>query len=291
MIRIYAVLLVGVFSVSLASIIIKLAWDVPAVIMSTYRLGISSIILLGWSTLRSKKVLPPTKKELLIAAVSGLFLSFHFISWIASIKLTSIASSVTLVSTSPIFVLLISLFIFKEKQDFKSIAAAVGAVLGSGLIAFSDSGFSVGRVDEAALLGDLFAFFGALSVAVYFLAGSFLRKNIDTFQYITLVYSFSAIFTLIFAILSGKSFIGYRGISYVYMLLLALVPQLMGHTSFNWALKHLKANAVAISTLGEPIGASILAYLFFNQKVGFLQLIGMAVVLVSIFIALKEGKK
>lgn len=285
------VLLVGILSVSLASVIIKLTSDVPSVIMSAYRLGISSLILLGLSFAKSAKILPKTKSELFIASISGLFLSIHFISWIASIKLTSIASSVTLVSTSPIFVLLISFFIFKEKQDAKTVLATVGAVAGSAIIAFSDSGFAMGKLDKTSLLGDLFATIGAIAVAVYFLAGSFLRKNINTFQYITLVYGFSAIFTLIFAILSGERFTGYRPISYFYMLLLALIPQLLGHTSFNWALKHLKANAVAISTLGEPIGASILAYIFFGQTVGFLKLTGMAVVLVSIAVALKNSKK
>ncbi len=291
MIKIYAVLLFGIFSVSVASIIIKLTYDVPALIMSTYRLVISSVILIGISYFKKKSVRLSSRKELFVAILSGFFLSIHFISWIASIKYTSIASSVTLVSTSPIFVLLFSVFILKEKQDTKTVLAVLGSVVGSALIAFSDSGMIAGSFDKKALLGDILALIGAIAVSIYFMAGSFLRKSIDTFHYITLVYSFAAFFSLLFAVASGESFVGYRPVSYLYMILLALVPQLLGHTSFNWALKHLKANAVAISTLGEPIGASVLAYLFFSQTVGVGQLIGMAIVLVSIVVAVKSGYK
>ena len=289
MIKVYFVVLIGILSVSFASVVIKLTYDVPAVIMSTYRLVISTVILGSWSFVKGINIKPSSKKELFLAMLSGFFLSLHFISWIASIKFTSIPSSVVLVSTSPIFVSLLSYIIFKEKQDIFTIIAVFLSVLGSGLIAFSDSGGFGMAFDKKAFIGDLLALFGAFAVGVYFMVGAGLRKSMDTFQYISLVYGFSAVFTLIFAVLSGEQFFGYRKISYFYMFLLAVVPQLLGHTSFNWALKYLKANAVAISTLGEPVGASILAYIFFGQIIKPLQAVGMVLVLVSIAVAISRS--
>ncbi len=289
MIKIYFVLLLGIISVSFSSILINLANDVPAIIISTYRLIISSIILLSWAKVKNVKLKTFNRKDFFIAILSSFFLSIHFYSWIASIKYTSIASSVTLVSTSPIFVLIFSLIFFREKPKKEMIIATILAVLGSTLIAYSDNSPKKSLTYSDPLLGDALATIGAIAVSIYFLAGEHLRKYMATIQYITLVYSFAALFTLFFALLSSQSFTGYKKSSYIYMFLMAIVPQILGHSSFNWALKHIKANAVAIATLGEPIGASVLAYIFFNQTVSTLQFIGMVIVLSSIALAVKTA--
>jgi len=289
MIKIYIVLLIGIISVSLSSILIKLTYDVPAIIISTYRLIISSVFLLSWTKIKHIEIKTASLRDFSVAVLSGLFLSIHFISWIASIKYTSIASSVTLVSTSPVFVIIFSFLLFKEKPSNKTLLATIMAILGSALIAYSDKNLTASSSYPNPLLGDALATVGAIAVSIYFMSGSHLRKYLTTFQYITLVYSFAAMFTLIFAIFSSESFLGYRSDSYIYMVLMAIIPQLFGHTSFNWALKHIKADAVAIATLGEPIGASILAYLFFHQTVSPLQFIGMSAVLLSIALAIKSS--
>ncbi len=291
MIKVYLVLLVGILSVSLSSILIKLTYDVPAIIISTYRLIISSVILLSWAKYKKIPLKTANARDFFIAVLSGFFLSIHFISWIASIKYTSIASSVTLVSTSPVFVIIFSLFFFREKPSVRTIIATAMAIAGSAIIAYSDKDLTGSLAYPNPILGDILAIVGAVAVSIYFMSGSHLRKYLTTFQYITLVYSFSALFTLIFALSSKKPFFGYRPISYLLMILMAIIPQLLGHTSFNWALKHIRANAVAIATLGEPIGASVLAYLIFHQSVTLLQFIGMAIVLFSIAMAIKESTK
>ncbi len=291
MIKIYLVLLIGILSVSLSSILIKLTYDVPAIIISSYRLIIASLILLSYAKFKKIGVKTKTGRDLMIAIVSGLFLSIHFITWIASIKYTSIASSVTLVSTSPVFVIIVSFLLFREKPAAITLFATVVAILGTALIAYSDKSIAPNSQYPDPLFGDFLAILGAFAVSIYFISGSHLRKYMQTFQYITLVYSSAAIFTTVFALLSSEPFFGYRTVSYIYMILMAVIPQLFGHTSFNWALKHLKASAVAISTLGEPIGATVLAYIFFHQTVSQLKLLGMVMVIFSIAVAIKTSKQ
>lgn len=291
MVKIYLVLLIGILSVSLSSILIKLTYDVPAIIISSYRLLIASLILVSYAKLKKISIKTKTSRDLTIAIISGLFLSLHFITWIASIKYTSIASSVTLVATSPVFVIIISFLLFGERPSLITLIATVVAILGTALIAYSDKNIASSSQYPAPLFGDFLALLGAFAVSIYFISGSHLRKYMQTFQYITLVYSSAALFTTIFALLSSKPFTGYRTESYIYMILMAVVPQLFGHTSFNWALKHLKASAVAISVLGEPIGATILAYIFFHQTVSQLKLLGMAMVILSIAVSIKTSRQ
>ncbi len=285
MIRVYTALFVGIVCVSLASILIKLTSDVPSVIMTAYRLVISSLLLLGYAYFKKKSLPKLNKKDILTAALGGFFLSAHFIFWIASIKYTSIPSSVTLVATSPIFVGMFSFFILKEKQNFVVVLSIFMSIAGSVILTSSDGGLFYDKLDKISLLGDILAVLGAVSVSGYFLVGSYLRRNMDIIDYITVVYSFAAVFSLIFALISGYGFVGYRESSYVYMFLLAVVPQLLGHTSFNWALKYAKTTAVAIATLGEPVGATILAYILFKESVSFIQGVGIVVILSSIFIS------
>lgn len=291
MIKVYFALFVGVMCVSLASILIKLTDDVPSIVITAYRLTISSFILLSYSLIKQKKVATDKKRDMMSAALSGLFLSAHFIFWIMSIKYTTIPSSVTLVSTSPIFVGIFSYFVLKEKQNTAIVISIAMSILGSVILTSADGGLIFSSIDKKALIGDIFAILGAVAVSGYFLIGSYLRRSMDIIHYITLVYGFAAIFSLIFSFIFNESFFGYKTSSYVYMVLLAVVPQLLGHSSFNWALKYAKTSTVAITTLGEPIGASILAYMFFHQTINFIQGLGMFIILTSIFIAASRGKK
>ncbi len=289
--RIYFAMGVGIVSISFAAILIKLASEVPSIIITAYRLSISSVLLILYSLFRSAGFGGLSAKEVLISALGGLFLAAHFTLWIASIKYTSIPSSVTLVCTSPIYVGIFSYLILKERQDRALVVSIVMSIFGSILLTGADGGLFMNATDKKAIIGDLLAILGAIAVTGYFLVGSYLRRSMDTLPYITLVYTFSALFSLFFAAMSGEPFVGYHASSYIYMFLLAVIPQLLGHTSFNWVLKYTKTSAVSISTLGEPIGSTILAYLFFHTTVNLLQAIGVAIILVSIFVAVKAGAR
>jgi drug/metabolite transporter (DMT)-like permease len=140
------------------------------------------------------------------------------------------------------------------------------------------------------LIGDILALIGAFSVSFYFIIGAQLRKSMDTNKYITVVYSSAAIFITIMVMFANVDIYHYNTKDFSFIFLLAIIPQLVGHSAFNWALKYLKATAIAITTLGEIIGSSILAYMFFAQTINLWQFVGIAFIMSAIVIAFKYGK-
>ncbi len=283
--------LVGVISVSFAAIFIRLASDVPSITIVTYRMVIAAIILLSISILRKQHKWYISKTTLVYSSIAGLFLCAHFVLWVTSLRYTSISSSTVLVTTNPIFVGIFSYLLFKEKQSKELIFAIMLSIGGSFIIASADGHLFGTVIDSKALLGDILALLGAVCVSGYLMVGYKLRQVVPILPYVTLVYGFSAVFALLLALITHQHFTGYRTNSYIYMILLAVVPQIFGHTSFNWLLEHLKATAVAITILGEPIGASILAYLFFSEVVGWMQLIGIIMIFAAILISTRKGTR
>jgi drug/metabolite transporter (DMT)-like permease len=218
--------------------------------------------------------------------LSGLFLSLHFAFWIASLKYTSVASSVVLVSTHPIFVGIGSWLFLKERMGMNLVAGIAFSVFGCGLVSSGDVSLS-----EQALIGDGFALLGAIAASGYLLVGRRLRKDQNLFSYIFPVYSTAGLILILFSLIFQKPFFGYSSSTYFYLLLLALIPQLIGHTTFNWALKYLPASLVAITILGEPIGSTILAYLVLKEGLTIWKVLGGTLILSGILIALKNPSK
>jgi len=272
---------IGILAVSTASIFIKLC-DAPALIIATYRMVFASLILLPYA-LYKRTGKPRGRKEIGWLLLSGFFLSLHFSFWIASLKYTSVASSVVLVSTHPIFVGIGSRLFLKERMGFYLIFGIILSVLGSALISYEDMSLS-----EKALMGDGLALLGAIAASGYFLVGRKMRKSQDLFSYILPVYSTAALALIVFSLAFHESFFGYTRSTYLYLLLLALVPQLIGHTTFNWALKYLPASMVAITILGEPVGSVILAYFILGEGLTSWKVVGGVLILAGILIALRR---
>ncbi|MFO8162932.1 MAG: DMT family transporter [Thermodesulfobacteriota bacterium] len=283
---------IGIVAISFASIFIRFCNDVPSLMIATYRLTLSSVILLIIAKCNGIRLSSYSKRHLIMGILGGFFLSLHFLFWISSLKLTSVASSVVLVVTNPIFVGLFSYLFLKEKQPAELIAGIILSFSGAIIMAVGDSGLQgLTLQNPSVLLGDILAFLGAIMASGYLIVGSKLREEMDVLPYISMVYTFSAIFLLITSLFLGISFTGYKQSSYFYMVLLAIVPQLIGHTAFNWALKHLKASMVAITILGEPIGASILAYFIFKEKIQPCQSVGILFIFLAIIISSRKAKK
>ena len=260
--------------------------------IATYRLTLSSVILLIIAKSKGIRFSSYNKKHLLMGILGGFFLSLHFSFWISSLKFTSVASSVVLVATNPIFIGIFSYLFFKEKQPAELILGIILSFLGSIILVVGDSGLQGLSVQNPSfLLGDILAFLGAIMASGYLMVGSKLREEMDVLPYISMVYTFSASFLLITSISLQVPFTGYKPSSYFYMVLLAIVPQLIGHTAINWALKHLKASMVAITILGEPIGASILAYIIFRETIKSFQSVGIILIFLAIIIASRRAKK
>jgi drug/metabolite transporter (DMT)-like permease len=292
MIKTVAVLLAGITSISFAAIFIRFCDDVPAIMIATYRLTGASLILLAIFWLRGHSFKKMGKEDLVLCLTGGIFLALHFILWITSLKYTSVASSVVLVTTNPIFVGVFSYFFLKEKQHIELVIGIILCFAGSIFIAAGDSGFErLILADGDALLGDGLALAGAIMASGYLIVGSTVRERLDILTYITTVYTVAAAVLIVISLVLAIPFTGYRNSSYLYMVLLAVVPQLIGHTAFNWALKHIKASMVAITILGEPIGATILAYLYFSESVSRFQFFGIVTIFAAILISSRKGKK
>jgi drug/metabolite transporter (DMT)-like permease len=281
MIRLFLFLPIGIIAISTGSIFIKLC-DAPALIIAAYRLVLASLMLIPYAGYK-KTWRGWGRIEMGWLILSGLLLSLHFAFWITSLKYTSVASSVVLVSTHPIFVGIGARLFLRERLGLNLILGIILSVLGSGLISYGDMTLS-----KEALMGDGLALVGAMTASGYFLVGRKMRRNQDLLSYIFPVYSTAGLALVLFSLLFQKPFFGYPTTTYLFMFLLALVPQLIGHTSFNWALKYLPASMVSITILGEPIGSTLLAYFILGEGLTIWKGLGGISIFIGILIALKK---
>jgi drug/metabolite transporter (DMT)-like permease len=281
MVRLYIFLPIGIIAVSTASIFIKLC-DAPVLIIATYRMMLASLILTPFACYK-KTWRGWEGSDLGWVLLSGFFLSLHFAFWIASLKYTSVASSVVLVTTHPIFVGIGGWLFLKERLGLNLVFGMALSVLGSGWISYGDMSLS-----KKALIGDGLALMGAIAASGYLLVGRKMRKDRNLIYYIFPVYSTAGLMLILLALIFQERFFGYSSSTYLYLFLLALVPQLIGHTTFNWALKYLPASVVAIATLGEPIGSTLLAYFILGEGLTIWKLLGGISIFAGILIALRE---
>ncbi len=276
------VLLVGAISISFASIFIKLCGEVPSLVIATFRTGVVSIFLFPFFVVKGKKF---PKKFLLLSLLSGLGLAFHFGFWISSLKYTTVASSLFVLSVYPFLVGAASHFILKEKLTASFTIGSLITLAGVGII------FSLGFSSFSLTLGNLLSFLGAVSLVVYFIPGRVARKKIAIIPFLFVVYSTATVFLLGASFAFGSRFTGYSTKSYLYLILLAVVSQGLGHSSFNWALRYIKAALVSITTLAEPIGASILAWLIFKESLSPTKILGVSLVIFGILVAWRKEKE
>jgi len=291
-IRLFSVLIAGICAVSTASILIRSALDdgVPPLVVAAYRLTLAALILTP-IVLRARRpeLRALTRRDWQWALLSGFFLALHFATWVSSIKYTTITSSVVLVTTGPIWVALLSWLIWRERLTRPVVIGLIVAVYGGMLVGFSDSsGLGLGGTQ---LWGDFLALLGAWFVAGYLLIGRQLRDRMSLLTYVYIVYGSAALWLIALAALSGASFTQqadgqpYPASAYVAMLLLAILPQLVGHSSYNYALRFLPPTYVAVVSLAEPIGSTILAFVLLQEVPPPLTILGAIVILIGIGLA------
>ncbi|MGQ9548172.1 MAG: DMT family transporter [Roseiflexus sp.] len=287
----YLVLLGGVMVAAAAAIMIRYlqGMEMPSITIAAGRLGLAAIILLPIAWLRAGSELRHfSQRDLLLGIVSGIFLAVHFAAWISSLAYTSVASSVALVSTNPLWVALLSALLLRERPSLLTMAGVVLTIAGSILIGISDS---AGPDSGNALLGNMLALLGAFGGSIYFLVGRSLRRHVSVLAYIWLVYTSAAVMLLVMALAFVGTisplalFGGYPPFAYLLLLGLAIGPQLLGHTAFNWSLRYLSATFVTVALLGEPIGSALLALIFFGEWFAPLQLTGFVLLLAGIAVA------
>ncbi|MCG8353019.1 MAG: DMT family transporter [Chloroflexales bacterium] len=284
----YVILFSGVLIASTASILIRVAQQegMSSLGIAAGRLGMAALILapIAWSQ-AGNELRSLDRRAILLGMGSGVFLALHFASWISSLAYTSVASSAALVSTNPLWVGIASLLIFRERLSLATISGIGFTLLGAILIAVSDSSSEAATQHTAPLLGNSLALLGALTGTGYFLIGRDLRRRLSLLAYIWLVYTSAAVVLGVWAWLSGQPLLGYSPLAYLCVLGLAIGPQLLGHTAFNWSLRYLSATFVTVAILGEPVGSALLALAFFREWFAPLQLLGFVILLFGIAIA------
>jgi drug/metabolite transporter (DMT)-like permease len=294
-------LFTAILAVSTASIFIRFAQtDAPSLVIAALRLAFASLALAPVALTRHRAELRTlTRREVLLGLLSGLFLAIHFATWISSLEYTTVASSVVFVSTGPLWVALLSPFVLKEPLTRRvligtSLALVGGIVIGlsdacswnNGIVCPSFSQVLHGRM----LFGNFLALAGAWMVAGYLMIGRKLRVKMSLVPYIFLVYGMATVCLLIIVLAARESLFGYQWLTYIWILLLALLPQLIGHSSYNWALAYLPAAFVAVMTLGEPIGSSVLAYFILKETPTLAVIAGGILILLGIYFTLRGNK-
>lgn len=253
-------LVIGVAALSWSGPLVRLATEAPPLTIAFWRTGIATAILAPIALARHRdeiKRLDPG--DLLALGASAGLLALHFATWIASIDLTTVASSVLLVNSQPVFVALAA-GLLGERVTGRTWAGIAVAVAGASLVAGGDFAASA-----TAGLGAVLAIAGAVAEAGYWMIGRHLRKRLSLITYVVMVYGVCAVFLLIAALTTRAPLTGFRPETWLALVAIVAGPQLLGHTTFNFLLGKLEATKVVVAILGEPAGAALIAALLFGE--------------------------
>lgn len=300
-------LITSILAISTAAIFIRKAQEhMPSLVIATYRLLLATLLLLPFSikSLRQDRG-KINRKNLPLLLLSGVLLALHFASWIKSLEYANVVPSVVLVTTTPVWVTLLSPIFLKEKLPkaftvglvvafFGMLLVSISSVCSLSLDGFRCDGFSA-MADRRGLLGNLLALMGAWFFAGYMIVGRKIRKEISNQSVIIMVYAIAGLSLLLISLLTRQPLGDIQLSGFKWIVILALVPQIIGHSLLSWALGRLPAAYVSLSLLGEPIGSAILALLFLGEIPTPLEVLGSAVIIFGIYWANKprgnsEGK-
>lgn len=281
------IVLAGTFFTSLSSIIIRFS-TAPALIISSYRMLFTCIMLLPLIIKNRDEFTELNKRNIILCIISGIFLAFHYATWISSIRLTTIANSTILVSCSPIFVSLANYLFIKEKLSKKMIISILVSLTGTIIIALGSNDTAVA---SNMMHGNTLAFLGAIFVAGYLVIGGIVRKNLSAGAYVFIVYSVSTVVLFIMCLISGTPLYPYPPREFMLFISLAFFCSILGHTLYNYMVKYVSSTLISVSTLSEPIFASILAILIFKEFPSLYTLFGGIVIITGIFYYLVTQNK
>lgn len=270
---------VGVIAVSGAAIFIRLA-DAPALAVGFWRNTLGVLVLLPFALYLQDAF--PRGRALWVGVASGVALGAHFGFWVSSLDYTTVAASVVLVCSQPVFVAILAYLIFGERTSPLSFLGILIALGGTMIIA------SEGSVGSATLLGNALALIGAITVAAYVLIGRSLRTTgVGVLPYSIVVYASASATLLPTALFAGVPLWGYSGETWFWLWVITLGPQILGHTVFNWALKYVDASMISGTILAEPVVSAALAWLVLSEKPGLATILGGVVVLVGLYLLLR----
>lgn len=272
------VLVAALIAVSLAPIFVRLA-DAPGVVVAAFRMAIAAAVIAPL-TVRGLRRTPLTRRTLAPTLLAGVLLAVHFATWITSLSYTTVAASVTLVATVPLWMALLSWWFLGLAPSLTTLLGVLIAIAGGATIAFGDAG---AETASAPLLGDALALIGALSVTGYLMLGRVAQRAGSSLNaYAGVAYAVAALVLLPLPAILGMPYLSYTTETFTWIALLAFVPQLIGHTGINFAMKHLDPTLVSTTLLLEPVGAAVLALALFGEVPSAVTAVGAAVLLIGL---------
>lgn len=289
----YLAIVIAIASASSAAILIRLALQesMPPALIAGARLFIAALVLTPL-TLKSywSHILKLSRNELMLAALSGIFLAIHFIAWVSSLQYATVLVSVVIVSSVPIWVAMLEvifLSIHLSRPVMIGLLIALTGGISIGLpLGGSEAGASpASAVENATSLGASLAWIGALAISAYMLIGRKLRAKLPLIPYIWLVYGIATLVMTAVILLTATPVFGFSPEGYWVLLVMGLVPQLLGHSAVNFVLEYLPATLVSLFSQLEPIGSAVLAFILFSELPPAQQIIGSGIIIAGVFLA------
>ena len=285
-------LLIAQLAIGSAAILARLGLGdgLGPITLSAWRLGIAAVVLVaftGFRSLRAAPIEPISRKDATLLLAAGVLLGLHFVAWFASLERIPVARSTLLVTTSPVFTGLIAVLWLHHRIPGRFWWGL--AVAGIGVAGITWPGVPHGLTGSEAspLAGDLLALGGAAAIAIYLLIAQSVQPRVGSARLVTWTYTGAALVLWPAALIAERDQLIPRGLSgWGSIVGMAVIPQLIGHTSLNWSLQHFSAGAVGAATLLEPIFAALLAWWLFGETVTLVQALGAAVVLLGVGLAI-----
>lgn len=284
-----AALAFAVFAASTSAILVR--WSTaPSSVAAFYRVLFTAFIVAPVALVYSREEFGRlSRRDIGGAVTAGIALAVHFAAWFESLDHTSVAASVTLVQTQPIFVAVGAGLLLSERVNRTAALGIVGAIVGAAAMSLGDAGQA--PVSGTTVYGNALALLGAVTVAGYVLAGRSIRQRVSLFPYVTVVYAACAATLFVLVGFQGHDYLAYPAREWLLFLGLAVGPGILGHTIVNWTLEHLESVVVSVAWLGEPVGATVLAVLLLAEVPDAITVVGGVVVLAGIYVTTIERER
>lgn len=278
-------LAIAIIFISFAAVFVKWS-EAPATVISMYRMYLSSLFLLPFVYVYRKDLAKISGKKWILLIIAGMFLALHFALWFESLKLTSVANSTIILTLQPIVALIGGYFIFKERTNSATLLTLAIAIIGIVMVSWDDFNLQ----QPSALLGNFLSFLSVLAVVGYLFIGQSNVRGISHWVYSFIVFFVAGATLHLFNLLQNIPVLGYDSTEWGIFFLLAIFPT-VAHVIFNYLLNFVNSSTISMSILGEPVGATFLAFFILNETITLLQLIGGLIVLFEVFLFLMQQRK
>ncbi|MFZ2508623.1 MAG: DMT family transporter [Steroidobacteraceae bacterium] len=279
----FLVLAIALVAVSFASIFARLA-DAGPLAIAAWRMGIAAMVVIPVALAVGTGTARAELRHAAIAAAAGLFLALHFATWIASLDYTSIARSVLLVSTAPIWV---AIFLYASGHGAPAQRTVLALILAIGGVAIASIGVERG---QGVMAGDLLAVAGAIAMAAYLLLSERAQSRLPFRPYLAIAYGSAAGFLWFAVLLTDTPAAGFTATTWWALAGMAVVSQLIGHSGYNWGLRHLSPLFVAVVLVGEPVLAALLGWWLLGERLDWQTAAGGLLILAGILLGASAAR-